>query len=162
MFGDSHSKGAVTSAPELGLGGQQVRPLQGMSLQPLLQFLLHIAHIPPVTPAQTMPAQTLQQEPHPALCGLSWEEKVTLFTENDKQHSTDFVFVVQSLRTDQAVMEDETLAVLACCPSLQKSELTPIRYCQPHQALTAWQLVATYNTDCRRLCSTLAYRLCAF
>ena len=62
MFGDSHSKGAVTSAPELGLGGQQVRPLQGMSLQPLLQFLLHIAHIPPVTPALTMPAQTLQQD----------------------------------------------------------------------------------------------------
>lgn len=54
MFGDSHSEGAVASAPELGLGGQQVGGLQGVSLQPLLQLLLHIARIPPVTPAPTL------------------------------------------------------------------------------------------------------------
>ena len=51
MFGDSHGQGAVASAPELGLGGQQMGGLQGMSLQPLLQLLLHIAHVSPVTPA---------------------------------------------------------------------------------------------------------------
>ena len=32
VFGDSHSQGAVASAPELGLGGQQVGGLQGVSL----------------------------------------------------------------------------------------------------------------------------------
>lgn len=51
MFGDSHSQGAVAGAPELRLGGQQVGGLQGVSLQPLLHLLFHIAHIPPVTPA---------------------------------------------------------------------------------------------------------------
>lgn len=52
MFGDSHSQRAVAGAPELGLGGQQVGGRQGVSLQPPLQLLLHIAHIPPVTPAE--------------------------------------------------------------------------------------------------------------
>lgn len=51
MFGDSHSQGAVAGAPELGLGGQQVGGRQGVGLQPLLQLLLHVAHIPPVSPA---------------------------------------------------------------------------------------------------------------
>lgn len=51
MFGDSHSQRAVAGAPELGLGGQQMGGLQGVSLQPLLQLLLYIAHISPVTPA---------------------------------------------------------------------------------------------------------------
>lgn len=51
MFGDSHSQGAVPRAPELGLRGQQVGGRQGVGLQPLLQLLLHITRIPPVTPA---------------------------------------------------------------------------------------------------------------
>ena len=55
VFGDSHRQGAVTGAPQLRLGGQQVGALQGVGLQPLLQLLLHIAHIPPVAPA---PRQT--------------------------------------------------------------------------------------------------------
>ena len=67
VFGDSHSQGAVAGAPELGLGGQQVGGLQGVSLQPLLQLLFYIAHIPPVTPAPR--PHTLEQEVVMTQCG---------------------------------------------------------------------------------------------